>query len=111
MKKKTRKTSVDKRLAEITAFKNTDFSDTPELTDEQLKQLKPSHYRNMHKPVKKTVNARLALKSPKKQEIGVFSSPCEKILRYLLKILLNLVKQRGIIYLIYLNTLVIFEGG
>jgi uncharacterized protein (DUF4415 family) len=59
MKKKTRKTSVDKRLAEIKAFKNTDFSDTPELTDEQLKQLKPSHYRDMYKPVKKTVNARL----------------------------------------------------
>jgi uncharacterized protein (DUF4415 family) len=52
---------TDKRLAEIKAFKNTDFSDTPELTDEQLKQLKPSHYRNManYKPVKKTVNVRL----------------------------------------------------
>jgi uncharacterized SAM-binding protein YcdF (DUF218 family) len=31
--------------AEINAFKNTDFSDSPELTDEQLKQLKP--YQNM----------------------------------------------------------------
>jgi uncharacterized protein (DUF4415 family) len=52
---------TDKRLAKIKAFKNTDFSDTPELTDEQLKQLKPSHYRNManYKPVKKTVNVRL----------------------------------------------------
>jgi uncharacterized protein (DUF4415 family) len=52
---------TDKRLAEIKAFKNTDFSDTPELTDEQLKQLKPSHYRNMenYKPIKKTVNVRL----------------------------------------------------
>jgi uncharacterized protein (DUF4415 family) len=48
-------------LAEIEAFKNTDFSDAPELTDEQLKQLKPSHYRNManYKPVKKTINVRL----------------------------------------------------
>jgi uncharacterized protein (DUF4415 family) len=47
--------------AEIKAFKNTDFSDSPELTDEQLAQLRPSHYRNManYKPVKKTVNARL----------------------------------------------------
>jgi hypothetical protein len=33
------------RLVEIKAFKNTDFSDCPELTDEQLEQLKPSHYR------------------------------------------------------------------
>jgi uncharacterized protein (DUF4415 family) len=52
---------TDKRLAEIKAFKNTDFSDTPELTDKQLKQLKPSHYRNMenYKPIKKSVNVRL----------------------------------------------------
>jgi hypothetical protein len=33
--------------AEIKAFKNTDFSDAPELTDEQIAQLEPSHYRNM----------------------------------------------------------------
>ena len=33
--------------AEIKAFKNTDFSDCPELTDEQLAQLKPSHYRKV----------------------------------------------------------------
>ena len=47
--------------AEIKAFYNTDFSDAPELTDEQLSQLKPSHYRNManYKPIKKTVNVRL----------------------------------------------------
>jgi uncharacterized protein (DUF4415 family) len=47
--------------AEIKAFKNTDFSDAPELTAEQLAQLKPSHYRNManYKPIKKTVNVRL----------------------------------------------------
>ncbi|MDR3122875.1 MAG: BrnA antitoxin family protein [Treponema sp.] len=47
--------------AEIRAFENTDFSDSPELTDEQLKQLKPSHYRNManYKPIKKKINVRL----------------------------------------------------
>ncbi|MCL1927955.1 MAG: hypothetical protein FWG07_04065 [Treponema sp.] len=32
-------------VAEIKAFKNTDFSDCPELTDEQLSQMKPSHLR------------------------------------------------------------------
>ena len=63
-----------KRLDEIKAFKNTDFSDAPELTAEQLAQLKPSHYRNPppspkgevplrnmanYKPIKKTVNVRL----------------------------------------------------
>jgi uncharacterized protein (DUF4415 family) len=49
------------RLEEIKAFKNTDFSDCPELTDEQLTQMKPSHLRNManYKPIKKTVNVRL----------------------------------------------------
>ena len=31
-----------KRLEEIKAFKNTDFSDAPEMTSEQLAQLKPS---------------------------------------------------------------------
>jgi uncharacterized protein (DUF4415 family) len=47
--------------AEIKAFKNTDFSDCPELTDEQLAQMKPSHLRNManYKPIKKTVNVRI----------------------------------------------------
>ena len=47
--------------AEIKVFKNTDFSDCPELTDEQLAQMKPSHLRNManYKPIKKTVNVRL----------------------------------------------------
>ena len=44
------------RLAEIMAFKNTDFSDCPELTDEQLAQMQPSHLRKManNKPIKKT---------------------------------------------------------
>jgi uncharacterized protein (DUF4415 family) len=48
--------------AEIKAFKNTDFSDCPELTDEQLAQMKPSHLRDImknYKPIKKTVNVRL----------------------------------------------------
>ena len=50
-----------KRMAEIKAFKNTDFSDCPPLTAEQLAQLRPSHYRNManYKPIKKTVNVRI----------------------------------------------------
>jgi uncharacterized protein (DUF4415 family) len=52
---------TEKRLAEIKAFKNTDFSDCPELTEEQIAQLRPSHYRNManYKPIKKTVSARI----------------------------------------------------
>ena len=63
------------RLEEIKAFKNTDFSepsaetrqgrgsppDCPILTEEQMKEFKPSHLRNManYKPIKKTVNVRL----------------------------------------------------
>jgi len=47
--------------AKFKALKNTDFSDAPELTAEQIAQLKPSHYRNManYKPIKKTVNIRI----------------------------------------------------
>jgi len=50
-----------RRLEEIKAFKNTDFSDCPVLTEEQMKEFKPSHLRNManYKPIKKTVNVRL----------------------------------------------------
>ena len=50
-----------KRLEEIKAFRNTDFSDSPILTKEQMKDFKPSHLRNManYKPIKKTVNVRL----------------------------------------------------
>ena len=50
-----------KRLEEIKAFKNTDFSDCPELTDEQLAQMKPSHLRNManNNSCKKVVDTRL----------------------------------------------------
>ena len=47
--------------AEIKAFKNTDFTDCPPLTEEQMKEFKPSHLRNManYRPIKKTVNVRL----------------------------------------------------
>jgi uncharacterized protein (DUF4415 family) len=47
--------------AEIKAFHNTDFSDCPPLTEEQLKEFKPSHLRNIanYKPIKKTVNVRI----------------------------------------------------
>ncbi|MCL2067243.1 MAG: BrnA antitoxin family protein [Treponema sp.] len=49
------------RLEEIKAFKVTDFSDAPVLTEDQMKEFKPSHLRNManYKPIKKTVNVRL----------------------------------------------------
>jgi len=58
--------SKEQLVAEIKAFKNTDFSDCPELTDEQLSQLRPSHYRNManYKPIKKIVNVRLDVATP-----------------------------------------------
>jgi uncharacterized protein (DUF4415 family) len=59
-------TTKEKIAEEILAFKNTDFSDVPELTDEQLEQLKPSHYRPQNrvnmanfKPIKKAVYVRL----------------------------------------------------
>jgi len=47
--------------AEIKASNNTDLSDAPELPNEQLAQMKPSHLRNManYKPIKKTVNVRI----------------------------------------------------
>ena len=38
---------TEKRLTEIKEFTDTDFTDAPELTDEQLAQMKPSHLRNM----------------------------------------------------------------
>ena len=42
------KTSKKVRIAaEIKAFKNTDFSDCPVLTEEQLAQMKPSHLRKV----------------------------------------------------------------
>jgi uncharacterized protein (DUF4415 family) len=58
----TMNTTKDKIADEIMVFKNTDFSDTPVLTPEQMEQFKPSHYRpNMEnfKPIKKTVYVRL----------------------------------------------------
>ena len=38
-----------------------DQTDCPPLTEEQMKEFKPSHLRNManYKPIKKTVNVRL----------------------------------------------------
>ena len=49
--------------AEIKAFKNTDFSDCPTLTEEQIEEFKPSHLRNRnmanYRSIKKIVNARL----------------------------------------------------
>lgn len=46
-----------KRLEEIMAFKDEDNSDIPEMTDEQLAELKPSHLRNPenYRPVKKKI--------------------------------------------------------
>ena len=42
-----------KRLEKIKAFENTDFTDCPPLTEEQMKEFKPSHLRNManYKPI------------------------------------------------------------
>jgi len=41
------------RIAEIKAFKNTDFSDCPIMTEEELKKLRPRHpeYYNQKKQV------------------------------------------------------------
>ena len=50
------------RLEEIKAFKVTDFSEAPILTEEQMKEFKPSHLRGImknYKPIKKTVNVRI----------------------------------------------------
>jgi uncharacterized protein (DUF4415 family) len=46
-----------KRLEEIKAFKDKDISDIPEMTDEQLADLMPSHLRNPenYRPIKKKV--------------------------------------------------------
>jgi uncharacterized protein (DUF4415 family) len=50
-------------LKEIKEFVNTDFSDCPPLTDEQMAQFKPSHLRKVnldnYKPIKKAVNVRI----------------------------------------------------
>jgi hypothetical protein len=43
------------RIAEIKAFKNTDFSDCPIMTEEELKKLRPRHpeYYNQKKQAEK----------------------------------------------------------
>jgi uncharacterized protein (DUF4415 family) len=46
------------RIAEIKAFKDIDISDCPELTDEQVKKMKPRHP-EYFRPIKKAVQIRL----------------------------------------------------
>jgi len=46
------------RIAEIKAFKDVDISDCPELTDEELKKLRPRHP-EYFKPRKQAVQIRL----------------------------------------------------
>jgi uncharacterized protein (DUF4415 family) len=46
------------RIAQIKAFKNTDFSDCPVLTEKELKKIQPKHP-EYFKPVKKAVQIRL----------------------------------------------------
>jgi hypothetical protein len=46
------KTLSPKRIAEIKAFRNTDFSDCPVLTEEELKKMRPRHP-EYFKPIKK----------------------------------------------------------
>ena len=52
------KTLTPKRIAEIKAFKNTDFSDCPILTEEELQKLRPRHP-EYFKPKKQAVQIRL----------------------------------------------------
>jgi hypothetical protein len=51
---------TSKRLAEIKAFKDTDFSDCPELTEEQLAQLRPSHLRKAPITARPVIETNLA---------------------------------------------------
>jgi uncharacterized protein (DUF4415 family) len=53
-----RKTLSPKRIAEIKAFKNTDFTDCPVLTQAELKKLRPRHP-EYFKPKKQAVQIRL----------------------------------------------------
>jgi uncharacterized protein (DUF4415 family) len=46
------------RIAEIKAFKDVDISDCPELTEEELKRMRPRHP-EYFKPIKKAVQIRL----------------------------------------------------
>jgi uncharacterized protein (DUF4415 family) len=58
LKKRRNTMSISKkRLEEILACKDEDISDIPEMTDEQLAELKPSHLRNPenYRPVKKKI--------------------------------------------------------
>jgi uncharacterized protein (DUF4415 family) len=52
------KTLSSERIAEIKAFKNTDFSDCPVLTEEELKRMRPKHP-EYFKPAKEAVQIRL----------------------------------------------------
>ena len=52
------KTLSAKRIAEIKASKNTDFSDCPILSEEELKKLRPRHP-EYFKPKKQAVQIRL----------------------------------------------------
>ena len=52
------KTLSPKRIAEIKAFRNTDFSDCPILTAEELKKLRPRHP-EYFKPKKQAVQIRI----------------------------------------------------
>jgi uncharacterized protein (DUF4415 family) len=47
-----------KRLEEILAFTDEDISDIPELTDEELAKMQPSHFRNPenYRPLKKRIS-------------------------------------------------------
>jgi len=47
-----------KRIAEIKAFKDGDISDCPELSDEELRKLRPRHP-EYFRPIKKAVQIRL----------------------------------------------------
>jgi len=48
------KTLSPERIAEIKAFKNTNFSDCPVMTEEELKNLRPRHpeyFKQKNKPI------------------------------------------------------------
>jgi len=53
-----KKTLSRERIAEIKTFKNTDFSDCPVLTEDELKKLRPRHP-EYFKPKKQAVQIRL----------------------------------------------------
>ena len=52
------KTLSPERIAEIKAFKNTDFSDCPIMTEEELKKLRPRHP-EYFKPKKEAIQIRI----------------------------------------------------